>query len=266
MMSGCGAAASSSISAQAREGLGGEARDRVAGFWRALGFTPPVESDHLGALLGLYAALADAEAGADAAGQPARALLRRASRAALLWEHLLSWLPAWLDAVEAIARPWYASWARLLRAALDIEAAEHPVPPALPLALREAPGLPADDAPAVDWIAAILAPVRSGVILTRTHVARAAAALGVGVRAGERAFMLRSLFEQDPAGVADWIVAEAGASAARHADGVTTHGPVAVFWQARAEACARALSRMRPGQGLSTPDSVDTRRSRSSSR
>ncbi|HAC46500.1 MAG TPA: hypothetical protein DCF65_10605, partial [Chloroflexi bacterium] len=70
--------------------LGGEARDRVAGFWRALHLTPPAEPDHLAALLGLYATLADMEA---AEQDPARRQLRRSSRQALLWEHLLSWLP-----------------------------------------------------------------------------------------------------------------------------------------------------------------------------
>src|SRR6266545_2894193 len=37
--------------------LGGEAGDRVAGFWRALRLVPPAEPDHLASLLGLYAAL-----------------------------------------------------------------------------------------------------------------------------------------------------------------------------------------------------------------
>src|SRR6266496_675887 len=37
--------------------LGGEAGDRVAGFWRALQLRPPAEPDHLAALLGLYAPL-----------------------------------------------------------------------------------------------------------------------------------------------------------------------------------------------------------------
>ena len=35
--------------------LGGEARDRIAGFWRALGLVPPPEPDHLAVMLGLYA-------------------------------------------------------------------------------------------------------------------------------------------------------------------------------------------------------------------
>ena len=59
--------------------LGGEAADRVAGFWRALGREVPGEPDHLSALLGLYAGLADAEA-RESAG--AGRILRRESRKA----------------------------------------------------------------------------------------------------------------------------------------------------------------------------------------
>ena len=44
--------------------LGGEGLDRVAGFWRAIGLTPPPDADQLGVLLMLYAELADAEAAA----------------------------------------------------------------------------------------------------------------------------------------------------------------------------------------------------------
>ena len=66
--------------------LGGEARDRVAGFWRALGLVPPAEPDHLAALLGLYAALADAEE-PRRTSRPAAAPAQ--ARRALLHEHLL---------------------------------------------------------------------------------------------------------------------------------------------------------------------------------
>ena len=41
--------------------LGGEALDRVAGFWRAIGLRPPQDADHLGPLLMLYAELTEAE-------------------------------------------------------------------------------------------------------------------------------------------------------------------------------------------------------------
>jgi len=67
--------------------LGGEARDRIAGFWRALGQSPPAEPDHLSVLLALYAQLSDLEA---AAGEPAASERWRHARKALLWEHLLS--------------------------------------------------------------------------------------------------------------------------------------------------------------------------------
>ena len=39
--------------------LGGEARDRIAGFWRAIGEPPPSEPDHLAVLLALYARLCE---------------------------------------------------------------------------------------------------------------------------------------------------------------------------------------------------------------
>src|SRR5215213_11255939 len=41
--------------------LGGEARDRVAGFLAALGQAVPQEPDHLALLLGAYARLSEAE-------------------------------------------------------------------------------------------------------------------------------------------------------------------------------------------------------------
>ena len=90
--------------------LGGEARDRVAGFWRALGLVPPAEPDHLAALLGLYATLAEAEQDEQDA---ARRLLRRRARHALLHEHLLSWCGPYLDKLGELAPPFYrrgAGW------------------------------------------------------------------------------------------------------------------------------------------------------------
>src|ERR671917_2195735 len=68
--------------------LGGEARDRVAGFLAALGQEAPREPDHLALMLGAYAWLAEAE-GAARAGRDGESL--RAARRAFLWEHLLSW-------------------------------------------------------------------------------------------------------------------------------------------------------------------------------
>jgi hypothetical protein len=226
--------------------LGGEARDRVAGFWRALGLVPPAEPDHLAALLGLYAALIDAEAAAET-DDPARAVLRRESRRALLWEHLASWLGPYCATVADLAAPYYAGWAMLLRAALLDEVAElGPPATALPLHLRAALDLPAADAPSGDWVAALLAPVRSGLCLTRADLRRGAREIGIGTRAGERAFMLRSMLEQDAPGTARWLADEADRWATRHRDDEPGLGAVAVFWRLRAEASGLALRSLAP--------------------
>ena len=59
--------------------LGGEARDRIAGFWRALQQEPPAEPDHLAVMLAFYARLTEEEAGSD--GSRARGALQRARKA-----------------------------------------------------------------------------------------------------------------------------------------------------------------------------------------
>jgi TorA maturation chaperone TorD len=117
--------------------LGGETADRVAGFWRALRLSPPGEPDHLAALLGLYASLADHERDER---EPARVLMWRQARTALLWEHLLTWIPAYTAATMRVAGPFLASWARLLGAVLHAEAQALPAPPANALHLRDRTG------------------------------------------------------------------------------------------------------------------------------
>jgi hypothetical protein len=226
--------------------LGGEARDRVAGFWRALNLTPPPEPDHLAALLGLYAALLDDEARAAAIGDTAAAALRRESRRALLWEHLLSWLVPYLAKVEQLAPAYYATWARLLGDSLAGEAGVLGRLETLPLHLRLAPGLPDSDASGTEWVEAVLAPVRSGIIVTRWDLRRAAATLGLGARVGERAFVLRSMLEGDPSATVGWLADEAGRAALAHAESEPLLGAVAVFWRRRAEACEAALRSARP--------------------
>jgi TorA maturation chaperone TorD len=217
--------------------LGGEARDRVAGFWRALHLAPPAEPDHLAALLGMYAALIDAEADET---EPARAAMRREARRALLWEHLLSWLMVFTARVEELGSTTYRSWARLLRETLLAEASELGPAKRLPLHLRVAIGLPVDGAPAGEWISALLAPVRSGMLLTRADLVRAARSTGLGLRIGERAFILRALFEQEPTATAAWLTEEAEAWRDRHA-AIPELGDVGRFWAERAEAAAARL-------------------------
>ena len=220
--------------------LGGEARDRVAGFWRAIGLAPPPEPDHLPTLLGLYAELSDHEA---AERDPLRRSGLRAARRALLWEHLVSWLPPYLDRVGEIAHGYYKAWAALLRDALSEEVASLGAMPAqLPLHLREAPPPPGVAAITSldELLSAVLTPVRSGMILVRADLKRAGSELGFGTRAGERRFMLRGLMEAEPKGTIRWLEAEARRAAARHALDDTSR--VSAYWAERAEASAHCLS------------------------
>ena len=223
--------------------LGGEARDRVAGFLAALGHDVPAESDHLALLLGAYAGLLEAEVAASDGRR--RESLRRARRA-LLWEHLLSWLPVYLDKVERVAPRFYRRWAETLRAALDAEAGELGSQAELPLHLREAPALadPREAAPE-EFLKTLLAPARSGLILVRDDLARAARELGTGVRAGERLFALRSLVGQDAAGTLFWLAREAEDWHALHQRRRAAHGAVAEWWAARAASTAKLLRELK---------------------
>ena len=230
--------------------LGGEGLDRVAGFWRALALTPPPDADHLGALLALYAELGDAEAATR--GDRARTQLRHA-RETLLWEHLWSWAPGYLTAVERLGTPALSPWARLTLQALAREARRAAPTAALPLALREAPS---DLATArsgggcggVDrgyLLDSLLVPVRSGVIITREDLTNAAASAGVGCRAGERRYTLRAMLDQDSPATVDWLRTFAQSWAQRHARHQLTAAPDSWRWWAdRASRTAMALSEL----------------------
>jgi hypothetical protein len=217
--------------------LGGEAADRIAGFWRALRLPVPSNPDHLTALLGLYASLLEAER-AEPAGP--RRVLRRQARAALLHEHLLSWLPPYGHAMAWSGPPMYAAWAALLREALSDEARAVGAPGGLPSHLRDVPPLPA--AERLDAVlAGLLAPARSGLVLTRAQLAATARRGGLGLRLGERRRVLRALVEQDPAGALAALAEQAEEWAVRHSGDAPAAGPVAAYWADRARATARLL-------------------------
>jgi TorA maturation chaperone TorD len=223
--------------------LGGEARDRVAGFWRALELTPPTEVDHLSVMLALYARLCELEDGAD--NERGREGWR-AARKAFLWEHLLSWLPAYLSKLAEIATPFYRQWGALLLDALAAEAVTVGRQASLPLHLREAPGIADPRVGATeDFLRSLIAPARSGMVLVRADFSRAARELGVGTRLGERRFMLQTLFEQDARATLGWLAREADAWAEQHRANSKAFGEVARAWEAKAEAAARLLKELK---------------------
>jgi TorA maturation chaperone TorD len=227
--------------------IGGEALDRISGFWRALGETPPAEPDHLAVMLALYARLVEMEEGeTDGARRESWRLARRA----YLWEHLLSWLPVYLDKLCEVASPFYRGWGELLSQALFAEAVAVGRQARLPLHLRETPGLfdPRRDEVG-EFLQSLLSPARSGIILVRSDLTRAAHSLGLGLRLGERKFILKALFGQDAAGILHWLAEEATRWAGRHRLHLETLGGVASAWAERAEATARLLRELELATG-----------------
>ncbi len=219
--------------------MGGEARDRIAGFWRALGETPPPEPDHLTVLLAAYAELAERESDADDHATRSR---WRHARAAFLWEHLLSWLPVYLDKVGELESEFYAKWAELLSTALMEEATAFASPETLPLHLREAPPLgDLGDAGADDFLKAVTTPVRTGGILVRGDLERCARGLGLGLRKGERRYALKSLLGQAPRETLEWLAAEADRWVVGHRSRAGALALVSSFWRQRAETTSTFL-------------------------
>jgi hypothetical protein len=216
--------------------IGGEARDRVAGFFRAMGTVPPAEPDHVSTLLGAYASLCDAEAAGNERATVARG--------ALLWEHILSWMPFYLLKVVGTAPASYRAWGRLLLEALLHEARRGGHPESLPLHLRSLPALTELPNDASSAIGVVLAPARSGVLITRTDLVTGARRLGLGVRMGERAYMLRSMLEQDPAATLGWL-SELAAAAETSYEALDDLGDVALDWTDRAGAIRALLDNER---------------------
>jgi len=228
----------------AEGGLGGEAADRVAGFWRAIGVPSPAEPDHLTSLLSLYASLGEA-AGQTRVPATADALTR--TRHALFWEHLWPWLPGYLTTVTTLPTTALGAWAALTQRAVLAERGAHPGA-WLPLALRAAPGPVSVDDGLDKMLSTLIAPIRSGFVLTRRSLTAGAEAAGAGHRIGERRFTLRALFEQAPAETLTWLAAEAARWSRRHAalaapgnDG--RDDPVQQWWAARAGQTAGTLAR-----------------------
>jgi TorA maturation chaperone TorD len=217
--------------------LGGEAADRAAGFWRAMGLTPPAEPDHLAALLALYAWLGEA---AGEAARPATAQTLARFQAALFWEHLWSWLPGYLAAAAGLPARGLARWARLTWQVIAAEQRALPAPGRLPLALRAAPPQPGRLASLAEVTGALLTPARSGLIITRRQLAAGAAEAGVGYRAGERRFTLRAMLEQDAAATLRWAAGQARWWQRSHARRCGAD-PACRWWAGRAGGTVRML-------------------------
>jgi hypothetical protein len=220
-------------------GIGGDAADRVAGFWRAIRLDPPPDPDHLASLFALYAHLGEAAA---QVRRPATAAALARMRAVLLWEHLWPWLPNYLDAVTDLATETLGTWADLTRLALQREARSQPGGELLPAALRDAPPPLENGCASGVLVDGLVCPVRSGFVLTRRSLALIARRAGTGYRIGERRFALRALLAQDPHAALVALAAEAARwSARRGHSGILD--PATQWWADRAAHTAAVLAR-----------------------
>lgn len=224
--------------------LGGEARERIAGFWRALQLEPPTEPDHLTALIGLYVRLCEAQPGA---GDEAEAVLLEQAGRSLLWEHLASWGTVFADALVRLGDDFYGAWAELFSATLAAEVerlhGSGQPSPGVPDYLEGLPGLGSDwGEQAQEFPRAVLAPIRTGAVFTRADFSRGASALGLGVRQGERGYILKAMLGQAREETLAWLGDEAVAWSRRHAMRAQAGVPYGAWWRARAEAGAEGLA------------------------
>lgn len=247
--------------------MGGEARDRIAGFRRALGIgdaaadsdpgdaagttqrpaprglAGAAEADHLASLLGLLAAL---DRWRHDEADPARAALLAEARVTLAWEHIASWTAPYLASFRGCGAPFYEEWAVLLSETLARLEADMTFPSYLPLALRTAPAMadPRDEGGAA-FLASLLAPVRSGLVLLRDDLVRLGEEVGLACRAGERRYVLDSFLAQDPGGTLEWLAGHAREWVGRVAG--RGPAPIARWWAERAGESAALLSRIADG-------------------
>lgn len=237
--------------------MGGDVRDRAAGFRRALKLEACSEPDHLASLLTLAAGLGEwrgdqaaagddsraGGAGTGAAGARAGALLLAQARATLAWEHLSPWIRPYLASFERCGSPFYEAWAELLERAMDALEGDLGLPDYLPVSLRDAPELPDPRAEGGEaFVRGLLAPARAGIVVTRDDLNRLAGDLGLACRAGERRYALVGFLSQDAAGTLAWL----SDHAERWASRMTGRGPrpIAAWWTARAAGAAGLLARL----------------------
>jgi TorA maturation chaperone TorD len=177
--------------------VGGTITELVAKTWRDNGLTPPTEPDHIGHELALLAFLCGAESDAWVDQLAHTALEMRARQHAVLTEHLLRWLPAFVLSLQQAEQPLYAASARLL---WDV-AAEHgnsimvrDQPPA-EMAIPAKPDLLSNDKTGVkDVVRFLVTPDYSGVWFGRKTITDLARRHNLPRGFGGRISMFMTLF------------------------------------------------------------------------
>jgi hypothetical protein len=195
-------------------------------------------------MLALYAQLSEQEEKGNPAGLRER---WRQARRAFLWEHLLSWLPVYLEKLDDIAPIFYRRWGETLKEALGEEIETIGRQEQLPLHLRREHYSLVDprEHGVEEFLKSLLAPARSGMIITRADLHRAGKKLGLGLRLGERRFILSSLFNQNPQALLGWLLEEASLWRARHRRNHEMTGAIATAWAGKTEVAVNLLEQLK---------------------
>ena len=221
----------------------GEGLERISGFWRALQRDVPNEPDHLSGLLGLVAYLEELQGYEK---EPARALLIRRSRSALLWEHLLPWLPMYLDKVESIGDDTvYGDWARLLTEALVNEYRSLGPLESLPIHLTTSSGLPDPrDRGAKLFVSSLFCPNKSGFVLLFDDLSELATELGIAPSNKDPRMALEDLLRLAPKETLGALAKLASETHSRLVSKWGSLGEITAYWEARNEESAILLEQL----------------------
>lgn len=232
--------ANASVYLSASGRLGGETYDNIAGFYRAIGSDPGTNADHISTLLALLAAVLNAEAAASGEGpdRKARSEAIRRSRAVLMNSHLLSWFPAYLLRASELAPPSIAPWAEVawqLSIDLEEDLGHISLGPVAAAGRAELPDK--DNFDVVEWV---LAPAKSGMVISLSDLSQIAQAANIGKRVGGRRFVLSNLLALDRSNVSSLLAQEAERQSrtfGRHSESF----PILESWSQRAQTTSRAL-------------------------
>lgn len=223
--------------------MGGDAMERISGFWEVLRVDVPDEPDHLGSLLGLVALLEEAQS---LEKEPARAVLIERSRAALFWEHLLPWLPMYLERVESRGQGTvYAEWAELLTETLVCEMESLGPLEDLPRHLVAASGL-ADPRckGAAPFLASLFIPVRTGFILLPDDLSKLAEEVGISSEHQDQRSILEDLLRVAPKQTLDGL-AEVILDRSHHwLQRWNSCGKITSHWKNRTEESVKLLKQL----------------------
>lgn len=247
--------------------LGGAERTRVAISYAASGYLADAadgEPDHIAAELAFLAALCATEADAHAGGRTRTAEQAARSMRAFLDEHLLWWLPIFVQAVRRQGDPFYAAVADMTlalgmdhRLALGADDA-HATSPGRTRLPASADPLAEPAAGLKDLADFLATPVQAGLFLSREDIGRIARGCGLPCGFGDRRQMLTTLlraaaeFDGLPALAAALrgVAQEHVAAYDRYAAGGVPFAVAALDWRGRAEHLLRVIDVVTAGAAV----------------